>query len=113
MVIEVNIAANYFVGLREGGWFVAVDTFCFENREEIFCHCIVIWVSSSWHRRRNAVYLSQLKICLRGVLNTLVAVEFQFLSVLLFYLLHSKTNGIQNQICGSHKHPNIAYAARQ
>ncbi len=31
-------------------------------------------------------------------MSTLVAVELQLLSGLLFYLLHSKTNGIQNQI---------------
>ena len=33
--IEINIAVNHLIGFREGGRFVPVNAFCFENREEI------------------------------------------------------------------------------
>ena len=47
MVVKVDIAVNHLVGFREGRRFVAVDTLRFEDRKEIFCHCIVIRVSTS------------------------------------------------------------------
>ena len=36
MVVEVNIAVNHLIGFGKGRRFVAVNTFCFEDREEIF-----------------------------------------------------------------------------
>ena len=42
MVIEVNVSVNQIVGFLEGLWLVSVDTLCFQDGEEIFCHCIVI-----------------------------------------------------------------------
>lgn len=47
VVVKVDVTFNHLVGFREGRWFVAVDALCFENGEEIFCHCIVIRVSTS------------------------------------------------------------------
>ena len=47
MVVEVDIAVNHFVGFGKSSRLVAVDTFRFENRKEIFCHRIVIRVSAS------------------------------------------------------------------
>ena len=44
MVVEVNIAINQLIGLRKDSRLVTVNTFCFEDREEIFRHCIVIGV---------------------------------------------------------------------
>ena len=60
---------------------MAVNAFSFEDGEEIFRHGVVIRVSPSWHGRRNAVRFSQVKVCLRGVLESLVARGFLSLSV--------------------------------
>ena len=47
VVVKMDVAVNHLVGLREGRRFVTVDALCLENRKEIFCHCVVIWVSTS------------------------------------------------------------------
>ena len=47
MVVKVDVTVNHLVGFREGRRFVAVDTLRFEDRKEIFCHCVVIWVPTS------------------------------------------------------------------
>lgn len=47
MVVEVNIAIDQLIGFRESSRFVTVNTFRFEDREEIFRHGIVIRVSAS------------------------------------------------------------------
>ena len=47
MVVKVDVAVNHFIGLREGSRFVAVDALCFEDREEIFRHSVVIRISTS------------------------------------------------------------------
>ena len=46
MVVEVDVAFDHPIYFRKGNWFVAVETFCFKSREEIFCHCIVVRVSA-------------------------------------------------------------------
>ena len=38
---------HIFIGFREGRRFVAVNTLRFEDRKEIFCHCVVIRVPTS------------------------------------------------------------------
>ena len=45
IVIEVNVSVYQIVGLMEGLWLVTVDTLCFQDREEIFCHCVVVWIT--------------------------------------------------------------------
>ena len=45
MVVEVNVSINQIIGFSECLWLVPVDTLCFQNGEEIFCHCIVIWIA--------------------------------------------------------------------
>lgn len=47
VVVKMDIAVNHFICFGEGCRLMAVDALCFENGEEIFCHCIVIWVSTS------------------------------------------------------------------
>ena len=47
VVVKVDVPVNHFIGLGESGQFVAVDTFCLEDRKEIFCHGVVIWVPAS------------------------------------------------------------------
>ena len=47
VVEKMDIAVNHFICFGEGCRLMAVDALCFENGEEIFCHCIVIWVSTS------------------------------------------------------------------
>ncbi len=47
MVVKMDISVNYLIGLEKGSWLVAVDALCFEDRKEIFCHRIVIRVSTS------------------------------------------------------------------
>lgn len=47
-VCENDISVNHIVWFGESGGFVPVDAFCFEDGEEIFCHCIVIWVPASF-----------------------------------------------------------------
>lgn len=47
MVVEVDEFINEFSGLLEGFDFLAVDTFGFENRKEIFGHGVVIAVPPS------------------------------------------------------------------
>ncbi len=42
--------------------------------------------------------MSQVEVCSRGVLKSLVAVELQLRSDRLFLLLHRQTNGVQDQI---------------
>ena len=42
MVAEVDEAVNHDIGLLEGSWPVAVDTFCLENGEEVLCHGVDI-----------------------------------------------------------------------
>ena len=45
VIIEVNIPVNQFIRFLDRLWFVAVDALRFLNREEIFCHGIVIRIS--------------------------------------------------------------------
>ena len=45
VIIEVNIPVNQFIRFLDRLWFVAVDALRFQNREEIFCHGIVIRIS--------------------------------------------------------------------
>ena len=45
VVIKVNIPVDQFVCFLERLWLVAVDALCFQNREEIICHGIVIRIS--------------------------------------------------------------------
>ena len=47
MVVEINEIVNKLVSLLESLDFLAVDTFCFEDREEILGHGIIIAISSS------------------------------------------------------------------
>ena len=46
MVVKADVAVNHFVRFGKGSWFVSVNTFRFEDREEIFRHSIVIRISS-------------------------------------------------------------------
>ena len=45
MVIEVNVSVNQLIRFMQCLGLVSVDALCFQNREEIFCHCIVVWIS--------------------------------------------------------------------
>ena len=47
MVVKVDVAVNHLIGLGESGRFVAVNTFGFEDGEEIFRYRIVIRVPPS------------------------------------------------------------------
>ena len=47
MVVKVDVSVDHFISLGKSGRFVPVNTFCFEDREEIFRHGIVIWVPAS------------------------------------------------------------------
>ena len=47
VAVEVYVIVYELVRLFECGDFLPVNTFCLENGEEIFCHCIVIWVPTS------------------------------------------------------------------
>ena len=47
MVVEVDELIYKFSGLLEGFDFLTVDTLCFEDREEIFSHGVIITVSPS------------------------------------------------------------------
>ena len=47
MVVEINEIVNELVSLLESLDFWAVDTLCFEDREEILGHGIIIAISSS------------------------------------------------------------------
>ena len=42
MVVKVDVPVDHFIGLGKGGRFVAVDTFCFEDGEEILRHGVVV-----------------------------------------------------------------------
>ena len=77
MVIKVDIIVNHFISLFKSLWFVSVDALSFQDAKEIFSQRIVIAISTPWHRRRDAVFFSQVEICLRGVLESLVAEEVQ------------------------------------
>ena len=46
MVVEINEIVNEMVSLLESLDFLAVDTFCFEDREEILGHGVIIAISS-------------------------------------------------------------------
>lgn len=97
MIVEIDKIVNAFVSLLECLDFLAVNAFSFQNGEEILSHSIVIAVSSSWHRGSNAVFFSRVEVCLRGVLEPLVAVELQSPGGH-FFCLHSKTDGTEHQI---------------
>ncbi len=47
MVVEINEIVNQFSGLLKSLDFLAIDTLCLEDGEEIFGHCVVIAVSPS------------------------------------------------------------------
>ena len=47
MVVEVDIPVDHFIGLGKSGRFVAVNTLCFQDGEEIFGHGVVVWVPPS------------------------------------------------------------------
>ena len=47
MIVEINEIVNELVSLLESLDFLAVDTFCFEDREEILGHGVIIAISSS------------------------------------------------------------------
>ena len=101
MIIEINIVVDQYIGLLKGGSLMSVNTLGFENGKEVFCHCVIIAVSASWHGRSYPIFFSQVKVCLRGVLTSLVAVELQLRSDFLFFL-HSKTDDVQykiNRLC--------------
>ncbi len=46
MVVEIDKIINQFSGLLKGLDLLAVDALCFEDREEIFRHGVVIAVST-------------------------------------------------------------------
>ena len=75
VVVKMNITVKYFTGLAEWVRFTAIDTLCLEDRKEFFRHSVVVTISSSWHWGYNSIRFCQVKVCLRGVLNPLVAVE--------------------------------------
>ena len=45
MVVEVNVSIDQIIRFPESLWLVSVDTLCFQDGEEIFCHCVVIRVT--------------------------------------------------------------------
>ena len=47
VVIEINKIVNQFVGLLKSPDFLPVYTLSLEDREEIFCHSVIIAVSTS------------------------------------------------------------------
>ena len=97
---SIDVYKRQLISFPKRGRFLSVAAFRFKDREEILRHCVVIWITPSWHWGRNAIFLSQVKACLRGVLEPLVAVELQLCGNLLFLILHRRANGIQHQIYG-------------
>ena len=93
----MDAAVNHLVHFQESSRFVAADAFCFEDEKEIFRHCVVVRAPASWHRRRNAVLFSQLKICLGCVWKALLAVEMQLRGDL-FFSAHCLADGVQYQV---------------
>lgn len=85
MVVEVGEAVKQAVGLFKGSRLVAADAFRLEKGEEVLFHSAVLAIFPPGHGGRNAVFLSQVKARLRGVLKSLVAVELQLRSDLLFF----------------------------
>ena len=47
VVIEINKIVNQFFGLLKSPDFLPVNTLSLKDREEIFCHSIIIAVSTS------------------------------------------------------------------
>ena len=47
MVVEVDITVNQFICFRKSSRFMSVNTLCFKDGEEVFCHGIVIRVTFS------------------------------------------------------------------
>ena len=47
MVVKVDIAVDHLIGFGKGRRFVTVNALRFEDREEIFRHCIIIWIPTS------------------------------------------------------------------
>ena len=45
MIIEVDVSVYQIIGFTECLRSVPVDTLCFQNGEEIFCHGIVIRIA--------------------------------------------------------------------
>ena len=45
VVIKVNISVDQIICFPECIWFVPIETFCLQNRKEIFCHCVVVRIS--------------------------------------------------------------------
>lgn len=70
----------------------AIKTFGLKGSEEIFHRSAVVRAAESGHRRLKVIFLTQVKVCLRGVLRPLVAVEGNSISGHLF--LHSILFGL-------------------
>jgi len=47
MVVEMHVFTNEVTSLGKSLQFYPMNTLCFENREEIFCQSIVIWIPTS------------------------------------------------------------------
>ena len=47
MIVEINEIVNELVSLLESLDFLAVDTFSFKDRKEIFRHSVIVTVASS------------------------------------------------------------------
>ena len=47
VAIKLDITVNHLIGFGECIRFVAVDALRFENREKIFCHCVIMWIPAS------------------------------------------------------------------
>ena len=45
VIVEMDVSINQRIGLVEGVGFVPVNTFGFEDGEEIFCHCVIIRIA--------------------------------------------------------------------
>ena len=45
MVVEVDVFVDEIIGFIECFWFMSVNTLCFQDRKEVFCHCIVIGIA--------------------------------------------------------------------
>jgi len=96
VVVEEDVIVNESASFLIGGNLLSVDAFRFENGEEVFSQSVVVRISASLHRRRNTVFLSQLKVRLGSILKALVTVELQLCSDLFIPL--GSTNGVKDKI---------------
>lgn len=56
MIVKVDKIINELPGMLKCGKFLPVDALGFEDGKEIFGHCIIIRMSTSWHGWRNAAF---------------------------------------------------------